>query len=73
MSFFLEVPEIEKQKDISVFTQVKEDHILLPESEPKVENSKEPGEEDDYNLCFNLTILAAEQFVILIIKHIEWK
>jgi len=47
MSSLLEVLEIEKQKDISVCIQVKEDLTLLQESEPKAENSKELEEEDE--------------------------
>ena len=47
MSFSSEVPEIEKPKDSSAFTQVKRDLTLPPESEPKEENGKEPEEEDE--------------------------
>ena len=44
-------------RDISVFTQVKEDHTPLPESDPKVDTSKEPEAEDDFYIfkhSFNL-------------------
>ena len=47
MSFWFEGQEIEKLKDILVFTQDKRDLILPLESEPKVDISKEPEEEDD--------------------------
>jgi hypothetical protein len=47
MSFWSEAPEIEKLKGISVFIPDKKDHTLLPESDPKVDISKEPEEEDD--------------------------
>jgi hypothetical protein len=47
MSSSSEVQEIDKLKDISVFIPAKRDLILPPESEPKVENSKEPEEEDE--------------------------
>ena len=50
-SSYLEAPEIEKLKDISVFTPVKRDLTLLPESEPKVENGKELEEEDETIDC----------------------
>ena len=55
-SFSSEDPEIEKQKDISVFAPVKRDHTLLPASEPKAENSKELEEEDDHNFYLTLRI-----------------
>jgi hypothetical protein len=55
-SFFSEDQEIEKQKDISVFALAKRDLTLLPASEPKVENSKEPEEEDDHNFYLTLRI-----------------
>lgn len=42
-----EVPEIEKPSVILVFTLVKRVPILLPESEPREENSRELEEEDD--------------------------
>ena len=47
-----EVPEIEKLRGISVFTQAKEDHTLLPESDLKVDTLKGPEEEDDNNDLF---------------------
>jgi hypothetical protein len=47
MFYSSEVPEIEKQKDISVCIPVKRDLTLPPESELKVENGKEQEEEDD--------------------------
>lgn len=49
--FYLEAPEIEKLKDISVYTPDKRDLTPLPESEQKVENGKELEEEDDHNDC----------------------
>ena len=42
-----EVQEIEKLKDISVFTQVKRDPTLPQELDAKEDISKEPEEEDD--------------------------
>ena len=56
MSSSWEVPEIEKQKGISVCIQVKKDPILLQESEPKVENGKELEEEDDQSIFKLLTL-----------------
>jgi hypothetical protein len=52
-----EAPEIEKPRDISVSTQVKGDHTPLPESDQKVDISKEPEAEDDFYIfkhSFNL-------------------
>ena len=46
-SFFWEAQEIDRQKDISVFAQVKRDRTLLLVSEQKEENSKELEAEDD--------------------------
>ena len=53
-SSFLEVPGIEKPRDISVYTPVKRDHTLLPESEQKEENGKEQEEEDDISLDYSI-------------------
>jgi len=54
MSSLLEALEIEKQKDISVCIQVKEDLTLLQELEPKVGNSREPEEEDENNIYLKI-------------------
>jgi hypothetical protein len=43
-----EVQEIEKPRDISVFTPAKGVLTLPPESDPKVDTSKEPEAEDDF-------------------------
>ena len=48
MSSFWEVQETDKQKDISVFTPVKEALTLHLVLETKVENGKELEEEDDF-------------------------
>jgi hypothetical protein len=47
MFYCLEVQEIEKLKDISVFAQVKRAHTLLLVSDQLVENSRWPEAEDD--------------------------
>lgn len=52
MFSYSEAQETEKLKDISVFTQVKKVLTLLPESDAKDVNGKEPEEEDD--LLFKL-------------------
>jgi hypothetical protein len=53
MYFSSEVPETEKLKDISVFILVKRILTLLLVSDAKVENGKEPEEEDDDQLYLN--------------------
>ncbi len=50
MFFFWEAPEIDKPKDISASILVKKVLILLQELETKVENGKEPEEEDDNHI-----------------------
>lgn len=46
-SFFWEAQEIDRQKDISVFAQVKRDHTLLLVLDQREESSKEQEAEDD--------------------------
>ena len=47
VSFFWEAQEIDKQKDISVFAQVKRDPTLLLVLDQREESSKEQEAEDD--------------------------
>ena len=62
MFFFWEVQEIEKLKDISVFIQVKRDHMLPQELDAKVDISKEPEEEDDHTYLNTLLIYSSFLF-----------
>ena len=64
MFFFWEVQEIEKLKDISVFTQVKRDPTPPQELDAKVEISKEPEEEDDLTYLNTLLIYSSLFFSI---------
>ncbi len=65
MSFFWEVQEIDKLKDISVSIQVKRDHTALQESEPKEDTSKELEEEDDLYIFNTLLIYSIHLFLTI--------
>lgn len=47
MYFYWEAQEIEKQKDTLACIQARKDLMLLLELDAKVENGREPEEEDD--------------------------
>ena len=64
MFFYLEVQEIDKLKDISVFILVKEDPTLLQELEHKADIGKEPEEEDDLTYLNTLLIYSSSIFFI---------
>jgi hypothetical protein len=63
MFYCLEVQEIEKLKDISVFAQVKRAHTLLLVSDQLVENSRWPEAEDD-SILFKYLFLTMKSQIL---------